>query len=316
MEARFSGHETFSLRYGWLYKSANFLNKKIKISTSNNEDVESAVVELGVGKNMVSAIRYWSEVSAIVETKKNGASQKLTAIGRYLFLDGDNSGLVNVGRDPYLEKNGSIWLLHFLLNFNEQELTSYRYFFNFSSIQNFEKDKLIQDLEHDINVYCDKEVKLSTVKKDIDCFLNTYSSKSSLAVKKAKTISEDYFTSPLAELGLIKDTGKNFYVSLLDERPSLPTPIFVYALVRFIVETKGAETAGFDSILSDQNSPGKIFRLSEKGLGNQLDSAVVYYPKLLSIIDTQGMRQVRLNKSYETGQHFFEILDSYYGEKN
>jgi hypothetical protein len=318
MEPKFSGHETFPLRYGWLYKSVNLLNKKTKLSTSNSEDVQDAIVELGVGKNMVSAIRYWSEACSVVETQKNDAMQSLTEIGKYLFLAVNLVGS-GIGKkdnkhanDPFLERLGSVWLIHFLLNFDETTLTSYRYFFNFCSMQVFEKEKLIYDIANDVNSLCSKSVNESTIKKDLDCFLHTYSSKSSTVGKKNSGSGEENFASPLIELGLIRDLGKGSYSSLLDERPNLPVEIFAYAVLRFIFEIKGAATAGFDSLLSDQCSPGKIFRLSERGLGVLLDSAVKKYPNLFSETDTQGMRQIRLMKTFEENENFHFILDEYY----
>lgn len=315
MEPKFSGHETFPLRYGWLFKSANLLNIKGNLSTSSAKDVQEAIVELGVGKNMVSAIRYWSEACSIVKTLKNDASQSLTDIGRYLFLASNDeltTGKVGVANDPFLERIGSIWLIHFLLNFDEDVLTSYRYFFNLSSMQNFEKAKLVYDIGREIKVLCDKEVKEGTIKKDVDCFLHTYSSKPLSKGKKNVSIGEDHFASPLIELGLIRDLGKSNYSSILDERPSLPTEIFSYALLRFVSEIKASETAGFDALLSDQCSPGKIFRLSERGLGVQLDNAVKQYPNLFEETDTQGMRQVRVLKTFNEKETFQFILDDYY----
>jgi hypothetical protein len=318
MEPKFSGHETFPLRYGWLYKSANLLNKKGKLSTSSPKDVQGAIVELGVGKNMVSAIRYWSESCSIVKTLKNDASQSLTEIGKYLFLSPGIESLstsLRGGRganDPFLERVGSIWLIHFLLNFDETVITSYRYFFNMSSMQSFEKTKLVYDIDREIRVLCDKEVKDSTIKKDVDCFLHTYSSKQLAKGKKSNSIGEEHFSSPLIELGLIRDLGKGNYSSILDERPNLPTEIFSYALLRFVIEIKSAETAGFDALLSDQCSPGKIFRLSERGMGVQLDKAVKRYPELFEETDTQGMRQVRVLKTFDESETFQFILDDYY----
>lgn len=318
MEPKFSGHETFPLRYGWLYKSATLLNKKTKLSTSSNEDVQDAIIELGVGKNMVNAIRYWSEACSIVETKKNDAAQSLTAVGRYLFLLPDiekeksHEQSKKIANDPFLERVGSIWLIHFLLNFDENIITSYRYFFNMSAMQSFEKSKLIFDIDREVKILCDKEVKESTIKKDVDCFLHTYSSKQLSKSKKSIAIGEEHFASPLIELGLIRDLGKGNYSSILDERPSLPTEIFSYALLRFVSEIKAAETAGFDALLSDQCSPGKIFRLSERGLGAQLDNAVKKYPNLFEETDTQGMRQVRVLKTFNENETFQFILDDYY----
>ena len=49
----FSGHETFVCRHFWLKKGYDF----IKSGHSFSQD--DAVVRLGVGKNMVTAISFW-----------------------------------------------------------------------------------------------------------------------------------------------------------------------------------------------------------------------------------------------------------------
>ena len=48
----FTGHETFACRSYWLKKGVDFVQNKGLFG-------ESAVVELGVGRNMVSSIRFW-----------------------------------------------------------------------------------------------------------------------------------------------------------------------------------------------------------------------------------------------------------------
>src|SRR5579875_2189747 len=52
MNYRFSGHETFPCRYAWLPKAYQAINRDAKLLL----DDENAMVELGVGKNMVHAI--------------------------------------------------------------------------------------------------------------------------------------------------------------------------------------------------------------------------------------------------------------------
>jgi len=49
----FSGHESFQCKSLWLKKGYDFM--------SQNKDFNAAdaVVDLGVGKNMVSSIRFW-----------------------------------------------------------------------------------------------------------------------------------------------------------------------------------------------------------------------------------------------------------------
>jgi hypothetical protein len=50
---RFSGHETFIARTFWPKKGYDFIKQGGKFSS------EDAVVELGVGKNMVLSINFW-----------------------------------------------------------------------------------------------------------------------------------------------------------------------------------------------------------------------------------------------------------------
>jgi hypothetical protein len=58
---RFSGHETFACRYSWLPKAARVVDEDALIFASEREN--EAMVRLGVGKNMVRAIRFWAEVT-------------------------------------------------------------------------------------------------------------------------------------------------------------------------------------------------------------------------------------------------------------
>ena len=300
MKAKFTGHDTFPLRYGWLYKAVNYLNLNGKLQTSNEEKTREAIVDLGVGKNMVNAIRYWAEASSVIDVihTKNHIDHSVSDTGNYLFGRHEEQAQ---GKDPYLEQIGSIWLIHFWLNFNSNYLSAYRYFFNYSNVQHFEKSKLLDDCCEDTRKLVTNDIgNENTLKKDIDCFLNTYCKKfKSMASKKKLHIDEDHFTSPLSELNLIQDNGGGFYISNLAERPELPIEIFIYGLVRFAeIETMESKvnTVDFDSLLTKPCSPGRIFRLSESGLGQKLDQAQTFSKGSISWIDSLGLRQIKIEQ--------------------
>ena len=59
---RFAGHETFTLRYGWLKKAVEATSKDRLIFQSDD-----ALVTLGVGENMVRSIRHWGVATGILE---------------------------------------------------------------------------------------------------------------------------------------------------------------------------------------------------------------------------------------------------------
>src|SRR5437867_3229094 len=99
MNYRFAGHETFAVRYAWLPKAYQALRENPRLFT----DEEDAMVTLGVGKNMVRAIRFWVQVAGIAEPAV-GKSLRITPLGGAL-LDMD-------GYDPFLEDIKTLWLIH------------------------------------------------------------------------------------------------------------------------------------------------------------------------------------------------------------
>jgi hypothetical protein len=310
MKPKFTGHDTFPLRYGWLFKAVNFIKNKGLLSSSDAGRATAAVSALGVGKNMINAMKYWSEAATLTNSiaEPSGLSQGVTPLGVLIF---DEEG----GKDPFLDNIGSIWILHFLLNFDDEGLTAYRYFFNYSNALYFEKVKLLEDLCIDAaQLTGQKKLNVATVKKDVDCFLNTYAVKPVVqGGKKVARVNEDTFQSPLSELGLIVDVGRGLYRSEPSGRITLPLAVFLYALVRFHLDFHGDADVlqtSFEDILTRPKSPGRIFRLSESALGQLLDQAVARYPRQVQWIDSLGLKQVVLEE--EILRDPTELIITYY----
>ena len=95
--ASFGRHETFSLRYAWLTKGFQAFMKKKAIFSS-----DEATIELGVGKNMVNAIKYWLRATAMLDDSAEGLA--VTAIGTAIFS--------KHGWDQYLEDEATIWVMY------------------------------------------------------------------------------------------------------------------------------------------------------------------------------------------------------------
>ena len=155
----FSGHETFRCKTHWLKRGYDFICNECNF---NDED---AVVRLGVGKNMVSSIKYWMKAFGFINPNDNTIAE----ISHYL-LDS------NEGKDLYFEDFGTLWLLHFCL-INENYSTIYRKVFvdyhrsrneiDKAKLQNYLKAKCFD------GAYA-KLYNESTVKKDIDVLLHNY----------------------------------------------------------------------------------------------------------------------------------------------
>lgn len=283
---RFSGHETFPLRYGWLFKAVKEVKNGRKIRSSNKDDIESAVIQMGVGKNMVSSIKYWADVCKIV--KSDNGAELLTKEGEYVF-GGDMSKAIPCGKDPYMENPTTVWLVHWLINSNFTELSASRWFFNFFNGQRFDKKQLLKALLADLerrNISSSSE---KTIEKDIDCLIQTYTHR----VSGGQKVTEDSFSSPLTELGLLHSGEGKTVRAELSGHQSLSKELFAYCLISYWKEQLGnVTTVSFDSVLSAPGSPARIFRLSQSALGDLIDSVHEMTNGQISWTDTQGLRGV------------------------
>ncbi|MDG1923406.1 MAG: DUF4007 family protein [Glaciecola sp.] len=306
MRAKFSGHETFPLRYGWLYKSMYHIDNNGNLNTSNSQDVESAIVELGVGKNMVGAMRYWLDACSLLD--KTSAKDALTPLAKEICF-GEYA-------DPNLEFIGTVWLYHFLLNFNSTELTSYRYFFNYFNGEFFEKNFLVKELVHDCDSLLTSKGKIleKTVAKDFDVFLSSYVKKQ--IPHKGALNEEELFVSPLSELRLIVEHSKGHYTSELKDRVDLPVEIFVYSLLCFAQLRKSKDLAlsiSYEKLLYSPFSPGRIFRLNEAGLNRLLDAAT-QLDSNITWTDSLGLRQIRIESVLFVNPEIFVL--NYFEEQH
>lgn len=312
MKIKFTGHDTFPLKYGWLYKAAKYITEEGKFPGTSNADMEKAVVSLGVGKNMVKAIQYWSEsVGFTIPSKVNNITQQSLSSRTKYFFDFAPDSDKNLNADTYLEHRGSIWLIHFWLNYNNDSLTAYRYFFNYCNAQYFDKNILIDEC-HELaeRLSSGEKINRSTVKKDFDCFLNTYSKKIKSNSKRTVDVNEDSFASPLSELNLIQEVAGGYFTSNFDMKETLPIEIFLYSICQFTKDYNAESklnTIEFDTLLANPLSPGRIFRLNEQGLGAKLDEAQNVTNNGVSWIDSRGLRQININsKLLENPEQFLE----------
>src|SRR4051794_26660078 len=115
MQVTFSGHETFPFRYGWLKKGVDAARNDRACFTS-----ERAMVDLGVGKNMVQSIKYWGIATGLLAATKNSKNRfeyTPTLVAEELLSD--------EGFDPFLEDPITLWFLHWQLASNVAVATTW-----------------------------------------------------------------------------------------------------------------------------------------------------------------------------------------------
>lgn len=295
---KFSGHQTFPIRYGWIYKIIQEVKEGKSISSKEN--IEQQMASMGMGKNMVLSVRHWIRTLNLVTcTDKKQQSYALTPLAKSLFVADD-------AYDMYMDKIGTVWLLHWLaqsVNAQQAELNTARWFFNYFNGVRTSKEQLVKDITLSLSNH-EKELTEATLNKDIDCLFQMYGVKRTVANK----VNEDSFASPFTELCLIvQESGKD-YRSELSAQKTLPVEVFAYSIIDFMQrkqkDCKGAiinnqATLSFDALLTDVGSPGRVFRLSASGLSDKLDQLETLTQGQIAWTDTQGLRQI---------QHHFQDL--------
>ena len=271
---RFSGHQTFPLRYPWLTKGVQALAEDE--STFFRED---ALVRLGVGKNMVSAIRFWCEAThvAVVDGRKKTGLP--TEIGLALFGKG--------GWDPYLEHPGTLWWIHWQLASDPSSASTWYLALTKWNRELFGRDELVDWLEQVADHTDNRRASRNSLKRDVDVFLRTY-----LAPEPDKRRSlEDSLDCPLSELGLIRRVGPGMFEMPRADRPTLPVAVFALAIARYWeAQLSGASTLSFEHILYGPGSPGAAFRLSENALTSLLEDLPDWTG--ITYDETAGLRSV------------------------
>ena len=94
-ERSFARHETFHPRYGWFRKAYAFV-----ADDGHDFNQEDAPVIIGVGKNMVRAIRFWGLAAKLIVRGQQSRRPRTPSLvptrrGRALFGE--------QGWDPYME---------------------------------------------------------------------------------------------------------------------------------------------------------------------------------------------------------------------
>lgn len=296
MTVSFSGHETFPFRYGWLKKGVDAIANDPTFFSH-----ERAMIDLGVGKNMVSSIRHWCLAARLIAQGRDSTNRSQfipTEIGKAVFSDG--------GFDPYLEDPGTLWLIHWLIASNLETATTWFWMFsNWNGIE-FTKERISYEIQSWLEKYGHKALSDNTLKRDIDCFARTY-----IHSRQTKSgVIEDTLDCPLVDLRLIAELadGKTYQFQR-GPQVSLPDKILAFALVEFWrASASHAKSIAFEKIAYAPGSPGRIFKLDEDSLASRLENIGRNTEGGFTYDETAGLKQVYKHREVEP----LALLKSYY----
>lgn len=273
----FSGHESFSCKSLWLKKGYDFAKARNRFT---NDD---AVIKLGVGKNMVSSIRYWLKAFGLTE------NDEVQPLADFIFDD-------EKGVDPFMEETTTLWLLHYSL-VKKGAASIYRLGFTEFQREKKEFDKAAFhaflkkkcSVPEQRNVYNE-----NTVKKDISVFLQNY-------VQADSTKASDDTTPLLQDLSLIYSTANDSYAFSETRSDMVPTAVMLYALKDY----SGNETTLSFDVLKEVSL---IFGLTASAMHEVLTKMANEYSKFVAYTDNSGIKNVQFLKPFNVT----EILRSNY----
>lgn len=270
----FSGHEKFHCRQFWLKKGYDFL------CAGRHFTDDDAVVALGVGKNMVNSIRFWLKAFDLVDER-----EQPNEFARFIFGE--------QGCDPYLEDEGTLWLLQYRL-VSQANASIYALFFN-----EFRKERIEFTKEHLLSFLkrkCDAQnltVSEQTLSADIDVLIKTYLRPAS----KSRSIEDDFF-GLLIDFALLQEVSSShvaWYAVESSERETLPVEIFLYA----VLDHASGQSISFRDLLNGENSVGLAFAMNESGVMKKIQDALAMFPSQLVFSDDAGIREFQFKEPLE-----------------
>ncbi len=294
---QFAGHETFTLRYGWLKKVLDAVCSAEEAGNADPSTIfhdERTIADFGVGKNMVQSMRHWALATGALASQyfeeAKASRLALTDIGRAIF---------GPKGDPYLEHLGSLWILHWHLAALPGRATTWHWAFSELNEPSFDRDLLVSRLMMRIGFLREagrmKETRVSemTIRRDVECFVRTYLAKSF----SGKGLHEENLESPLSELSLIQPMGVGGgFQFRRGPKPTLPDEVFLYGLVEFWRKLyPNRREFSVEALTHEPGSPGRVFLLDEESVAERLAGMPDLTSGAIHWDESTGLRQVFVN---------------------
>ena len=252
----FSGHESFACRYGWIPKLYEAVQRDPEVFASD----DGAILALGLGRNMVKALRFWGGVFGLLTVERGVASNTSFA---HRLLD------PKTGRDPYLEDVDSLWRLHWNVTVHGglgAWVTA------FLELQDTEVSRArLVELVRNRAMTARGAISSGTAVAHVDMLIRSYD----FGRVSGVTTGDELLGCPLQELHLLETQTANGAVVVRlprGHKPELGMPAFAFALGDFWNGTaRNSRSISMRSLLLDRRSPGAAFGLDETSMYEKLE---------------------------------------------
>ena len=275
---QFGGHETFTLREGWLHKGLSLVS-----SDSNAFNDEFVADVLGVGRNMAKSIRHWLVATGVA--RESEGSLKPTRLGELVLK-----------YDPYFVSATTWWLLHAELVGNSESAFTWNWFFSQFHADRFERPSALEALKRHVAFARTRPPKPETLSRDLNCMLACYSR----ALPVTQDDPEDTKLSPLINLGLLDQFTESGQYRRNRGPKAIHDSVFAYAIVR-AYERRG-EAVPTTVTLNDLSrldcGPVSVFSLGMDALHETIDASFnASDDPVIRISGLAGQRTLQLSQT-------------------
>lgn len=292
IKIKIKGHESFSLREGWLRKGVS----AIQLDECILGDTVKACDELGVGANMVKSIRYWLQAVGLTY-------EKIAKRSKRCQVPTDELGKSILRYDEYFEDIGTLFLLHYKLVTNIELATSWYLFFNKLNAKEFTKDNMIERIKQELSIIApDTSISEKSIIDDCSCIIKTYYNE-----KENMIDPEDNLCCPFVELGLLKKSSysKNtseLIVKTSDNKRKLDKLIIFFVMLDRLGDNRSIT---IDQLEKQECNIGKVYNLNKNDINEYMDK--LKDANLINITRTAG-----LNEIYPKMRDKEKVLEMYY----
>lgn len=272
-------HSSFYMRSGWGTKIIDAVERDEHIFSPSNE--QDAVDELGLGRIMIKALRYWSVAMNLTSEGKDseGIVQEKSSLFNLLAT-----------KDRYFQDIGSLLLLHRNLILNKDGATAWYWLFNEWNLQTISKEEF-SDAFHSYLAVNGMKIKKDAVDKEFNCLRSTYVGDTNFDIKSIMDEDTYPFFGPLGVLRTTEDK-KVMKTSLTSKE--IPLELLVYFIAMDNKEESLSKSQiSIDKLLEEKGQIGKYFNMR--------------YSRLVEmLLEAENKKYIGLNNNF--GNRYIEFL--------
>ncbi|MFD1136564.1 DUF4007 family protein [Paenibacillus urinalis] len=246
---KFGQHQSFYLRVNWIAR----VLKMIKFDNLHERFFydELAFERIGLGKNMLKSLKFWSISTNLLKEDKNSDNKPIHIV--------TNFGELVFKYDRFIRSPLTTSLIHYYLASNKEQATTWYWFFNIYQYNTSSNYELLQSLIKWTQENCNKPVSENTLRRDIDCLKQIYTMGSEYVSDP-----EDIVASPLSKLKLIYESKGN----VIKRTPGLSEVSIeaLYFVLLVYLEINNVDNLTVEEIKTAPLLWGKIFNLSSQDI--------------------------------------------------